>query len=113
MGFTSKLKHKLTVYQKKEFKNEIEETDYRYEPIKSVFAQIYENFNGHVQHNIANTEMSTATTTHKIRVRKKSIKPSIDTYFIDQDGTKYEVKYFQKDYKHDEFFEFMCNVVYE
>ncbi|MBV4417467.1 head-tail adaptor protein [Clostridium tyrobutyricum] len=60
-----------------------------------------------------NTQAGTeyANVTHRLRCRKQSIKNlSTDMYFIDKDNLRYDIEYFQPNYKDDDFWEIMLQV---
>ncbi|WP_333860797.1 head-tail adaptor protein [Clostridium sp.] len=107
------LRNKLDLYGKTESENELREIEYTYNKIKSVFCQVIPtSVTGSISKGQNDTEY--AEVTHKIRCRKLSIKNlSIDMYFMDNDGLRYDIEYFQKDYKNNEFWEILCKVKYE
>lgn len=112
-NFTSKLKNKVDLYGKVEGENELGETEYVFGKIKPMFVNIIPaNLTGSTTKSQADTEY--AEVTHKIKCRKLSIKKlEIDMYFIDKDGLRYDIKYFQPDYTNSEFWEILCKIKYE
>ncbi|ACQ52942.1 phage head completion protein [Clostridium botulinum] len=94
------------------FKNELGENDTREGKIKDIWCEVIP-IGGSVS-TISNTEIEYSSVTHKIRCRKLSIKePSKDMSFKDKEGNKYEVQYFQRDFKKNKFIEFMTKIIYE
>jgi hypothetical protein len=112
-NLTSKLRDKVDLYGKIQAENELGEVEYSYGKIKPMFVNIIPtNLTGTIKEGQANTRY--AEVTHKIKCRKLSIKDlSIDMYFIDEDGLRYDVLYFQPDYQYKEFWEIMCKIIYE
>jgi head-tail adaptor len=104
-----KLKNKIQVFGKVPFTNELGEDDTHYDLLKTVWSQILPTFSGA---NGKNEIVDTAETTHKIKCRKSSLTPTIDMYFK-YDGLRYDVKYFQPDFRYKEFWEIMVKVTYE
>jgi SPP1 family predicted phage head-tail adaptor len=105
------LRNKIEVYEKIEIENELGEKDHEYQFVKSIFAQIIPaNLTGSSKEGQANTEY--AETTHKIKCRKLSLNPTIDMYFK-YDGLRYDILYFQPDFKNKDFWEIMVVVKYE
>jgi hypothetical protein len=112
-NLTSKLKDKVDLYGKVEDKNELGETEYKFGKIKPMFVNIIpSNLTGNTTTGQASTEY--AEVTHRIKCRKLSIKNlEIDMFFVDKDGLRYDVKYFQPDYTNSEFWEILCKIKYE
>ncbi|AUN11444.1 phage head completion protein [Clostridium botulinum] len=93
-------------------KNELDETTREPGKIKDVWCKVIPT-SGNVS-TIPNTEIEYSSVTHKIRCRKLSIKePSKDMSFKDKEGNGYEVQYFQRDFKNNEFIEFLTKIIYE
>lgn len=103
------LRNKLELYQKIKFKNELGEDDYDYKKTKNVFGNIIPaNLTGSERTGQANTLYSEVT--HRLKVRKKSITViEKDMYFMYQ-NIRYDVLYWQPDFKNDEFWEIMLKV---
>ena len=107
------LTNRLDVYTKT--KVEDEETG----TTKNVYAKtktlrcniIPAGLSGSVKNTVANTQYS--ETTHRMRCRKLSLKPTSDMYFIDKDGLRYDIQYFQPDYKNNDFWEIMLKIKME
>ena len=94
------------------FKNELGEDDFKEDKIKNMFAGIIPiKIIGNISQGQVNTKY--AETTHRVKVRKLSIKnPTIDMFFI-YDGLRYDFLYFQPDFKNKEFLEINVQVKYE
>lgn len=107
------LRNKLDLYGKVESEDELGATKQVYQKIKTVFGNIIPaNLSGSVSNGQANTLY--ANVTHRLKVRKLSIKNlTVDMYFKDKDGLRYDIEYFQPDYKNDDFWEIMLKIKYE
>ncbi|RMD02742.1 head-tail adaptor protein [Clostridium autoethanogenum] len=112
-NLTSKLKNKLDLYGKTGTKDKLGTKVPTYGKIKPIFCQIIPaSLTGNTQRTVADTEY--ANVTHVMRCRKLSIKNlAIDMYFIDKDGLKYNILYFQPDYQDNQFWEIMLEIKYE
>nr|WP_243152600.1 head-tail adaptor protein [Clostridium sporogenes] len=92
--------------------NELDETTREPGKIKDVWCKVIP-ISGSTS-TIPNTDIELSTVTHKIRCRKLSVKePSKDMFFKDKENNKYEVQYFQRDFKENKFIEFMTKIIYE
>ena len=104
------LRNKLDVYEKTQVENELGEIDTEYAKTKSIFGNIVpDKFSGK---NGTETVIEYAETTHRIFCRKKSLIPTVDMYFI-YDGLRYDILYFQPDFKNGDYWEIMAKVKYE
>lgn len=92
--------------------NELGETIREEGKIKDVWCKVIPT-SGSVN-TIPNTEIKYSNVTHKIRCRKLSVKnPEVNMLFKDKEGNKYEVEYFQRDFKNNDFIEFLVKIKYE
>lgn len=103
-----RLSNRIDVYGKVKFINELDETDYRFEIIKSVWSEIIST-GGSLKTGQGDTIY--ANVTHKITVRNKAI-PNLtnDMYFMYQ-GLRYDINFFQPNYRYKDCIEIMCNLV--
>lgn len=110
MNLASKLRNRIDVYSKVEYENELGEVDYKYEELKTVWAEISPQ-SGNIKQGQANT--SYADISHKIVIRLNSI-PNLsnDMYFMFK-GQRYDIKYFNPNYKYKDRIEIMCSLVVE
>lgn len=110
MSLSSRLRNRIDVYGKIEFENELGEKDYRYDKIKSIWAEIIPG-TGSVQTSEGNTTY--ADVSHKIVIRSNAIaKLTNDMYFIYQ-NQRYNIKYFNPNYKYRDSIEILCSLVVE
>jgi len=107
---SERLTNRIDVYGKIEFKNELLEKDYKFDKIKSVWAEVATG-NGVLKSLPGNT--SYANISHKITIRSKSI-PNItkDMYFMFK-SQKYDIQYFNPNYKYQDCIEIFCSLVVE
>lgn len=112
-NFTSKLKDRLDLYEKTISTNELGEIKHTYSKTKFIYCQVLpQKLDGSISKGQNNTEYGEVT--HRIRCRKLSIKNlSKDMYFMDSDGLRYNIQYFQRDYQNSEFWDILCKVKYE
>jgi head-tail adaptor len=108
-SLASQLIHRIAAYGKVEFKNELGEKDYRYEKIKSIWSRITA-LSGSVKDGDGHTEY--ADITHRITIRVSAIELTKDMYFIYK-GQRYDVKYFNPNYKYKDRIEIMVSLVVE
>lgn len=101
---------RIDVYGKTQIENELGEIDYTYSKIKSVWAEVAP-LNGTVKPLQGETQY--VEISHKFTVRANSI-PNLsnDMYFM-FGGQRYDIKYFQPNYKHKNSIEIMCGLVIE
>lgn len=109
----SVLRNKLDLYGVTGTRQKLGVSTPTYGLIKPIFCEIIPaNLSGSIQSTQAGTEY--ANVTHRLRCRKQSIKDlSIDMYFMDKDNLRYDIEYFQPDYKNDDFWEIMLKVKYK
>lgn len=105
----SNLKNKVEVWNKVKIKNKLGEDDYEYQKIKD---PLWCNI---IPQNISGSTTATqegnkeSYVNQRIRCRKKSLTPTKTMYFIYK-GLRYDVDFFQPDYKNDDFWEIMCKI---
>lgn len=106
----SKLHTKLDLYQKTGTRTKLGGTEKVYQKVKRINVEmIPQSLTGSDANTVAGTEVQKVT--HRIRCRKKSIKNlTSDTYFVDLDNVRYNILYFQRDYKNNDFWEIMLQV---
>lgn len=109
-GLTSRLKNRIDVYSKVAFTNELDQEDFKYELLKTIYAEITPK-NGVVKDSQGNTIH--ADISYKIVVRSNSIlNLTNDMYFIYK-KQRYDIKYFNPNYKYGDSIEIFCNLVVE
>lgn len=110
MNLVSKLNNRIDVYGKILYENELGEKDYTYGKIKSVWAEITPS-GGSIRNGEANTIYSDIS--HKIVIRSNAINNlSNDMYFIFK-NQRYDIKYFNPNYKYRDRIEIICSLVVE
>lgn len=110
MNLVSKLNNRIDVYGKILYENELGEKDYTYEKIKSVWAEITPS-GASIRNGEANTIYSDIS--HKIVIRSNAINNlSNDMYFIFK-NQRYDIKYFNPNYKYRDRIEIICSLVVE
>lgn len=109
-GLASRLKNRIDVYSKIEFTNELDQTDYKYDLLKSVYAEIVPQ-NGYLKDGQGNTIY--ADIGYKIVIRSSAIENlTNDMYFIYK-NQRYDIKYFNPNYKYGDSIEIFCSLVVE
>lgn len=104
----SRLNNRVALYGKIEAINELGEKDYQYQKIKTIWAEVLPQ-SGSEKVGQGNTIF--AEISHKFTVRTKAIDSlSNDMYFIFE-GQKYDIKYFQPNYKWHDRIEIFCKLV--
>ena len=109
MSLTNDLKHRLTVFNKKPFKNDIGETDYEYAPDGTIWGALTV-VSGRTETLLGETER--AAVTHKLTIRPRSCRLTTATYFEYQ-GQRYDVQYWQPHYKRRDRLEVFLKLVVE
>lgn len=108
----STLRDKLDVYEKVEVQGKLNSTKKEYQKTKTLRCNIIPaGLSGSVKNTVANTKYE--ETTHRMKCRKLSLKPTPDMYFKDKDGLRYDIEYFQPDYKNNDFWEIMLKIKME
>ncbi|ABR48571.1 phage head-tail adaptor, putative [Alkaliphilus metalliredigens QYMF] len=104
------LRYKVDVYAKVKFENELKETDYRDEKLKSIWTEIIPQ-TGSLKNQQVETMLSTVT--HKIKCRYVSAKDiTKDMHFIYK-GHRFDIRYILNPYFKNETLEFFCEEVIE
>jgi hypothetical protein len=109
---SSNLKNKVDVYGKMPFTNELGENDFKDTYIKSLFVWILPaTLTGTTATQPTGTEYSMVQ--QRVKCRKRSIPDlSKDIYFV-YEGIRYDVQYFQPDFKEDEYWDILCKAKFE
>ncbi|HEY5582921.1 MAG TPA: phage head closure protein [Ruminiclostridium sp.] len=110
MVLSNRLNNKIDVYSKNEYTNELLEKDYRYEKSSSIWAEI-SPLNGTENKSQGNTKF--ADISHKFVIRDKALTVlTNDMYFIFK-NQRYDIKYFNPNYKYRDSIEIFCSLVVE
>ncbi|WP_353096228.1 phage head closure protein [Tissierella praeacuta] len=107
---TSKLRNRVDVYTKQKVKNELGKWEYKYALYKTVYVQIIPKQSA-LKDGQAETEY--VESTHKFKIRIKSLPKLDNTYRFEYKGQTYEVKYFDPDFQNNEFYEVHTRLVIE
>ena len=107
---TSKLRNRVEVLTRQKFENVLGENEYRYSHSKYVYMQILSK-NSKMVDGEADTEK--VESTHMFKCRIKSISNLDNTYRFKYKNQIYEVKYFDPDFKNNEFYEIYTRLVVE
>lgn len=113
MNLSSRLNCRIDVYGKIQIENELEELDYSYGKIKSIWAEILpgSNNSGGIRQGEGNTKFTDIS--HRITIRANSITNlTNDMYFIFK-GQRYDIKYFNPNYKYRDSIEVLTSLVVE
>lgn len=110
MNLSSRLNCRIDVYGKIEIENELNEVDYNYGKIKSVWAEIVPG-TGSVKSSEGNTTYIDVS--HKFVVRSNSIKDLANDMYLIFKGQRYDIKYFNPNYKYRDSIEIFCSLVVE
>lgn len=98
----------VDVYKKTKYENDYKEEDYKWDKLKSVWSEITPTGGS-----LATGQGDTiyAKVTHKITIRDRSI-PNLsnDMYFMYK-GLRYDINFFQPNYKYKDAIEIMCTLV--
>lgn len=110
MNISSELNCRIDVYGKTEAINALNEKEYGYTKIKSVWAEVIPQ-GGILRDGEINTQH--ANISHKITIREKAIKDlKNDMYFMFK-NQRYDIEYFNPNYKLGDRIEIFCNLVVE
>ena len=110
MGLSSRLTNRIDVYGKIKIENELGETDYKYEKLKTIWAEIMPE-SGNVQSGEGKTEY--ANINYKFVIRSSALSElSNDMYFVFK-GQRYDIQYFNPNYKYRNCIEIFCKLVIE
>ena len=102
---TKRLRHLVEVYQMKVLVNDLGENDTVPELLKRAYCEILP-LNSSVKNGEANTENNQHQ--FKFTFRRKSIQGIKKDWFFLFEGLKYEVIYFNRDFKDNQFIEVFC-----
>ena len=105
INITKKLRHLVEVYQMKLLVNDLGENDTAPELLKRAYCEILP-LNSSVKNGEANTENNQHQ--FKFTFRRKSIQGIKKDWFFLFEGLKYEVIYFNRDFKDNQFIEVFC-----
>lgn len=110
MGLSERIKNRVDVYSRMAFTNEYGEIDLKYSKIKSLWAEITPQSGREVTYK-GNTVY--ADISHKFTIRSNAL-PGIthDTYFIFK-NQRYDIKYFNPNYKYNDSIDIYCSLVVE
>lgn len=102
---TKRLRHLVEVYKMKVLVNDLGENDTTPELLKRAYCEILP-LNSSVKNGEANTENNQHQ--FKFTFRRKSIQGIKKDWFFLFEGLKYEVIYFNRDFKDNQFIEVFC-----
>lgn len=102
---TKRLRHLVEVYQMKVLVNDLGENDTTPELLKRAYCEILP-LNSSIKNGEANTENNQHQ--FKFTFRRKSIQGIKKDWFFLFEGLKYEVIYFNRDFKDNQFIEVFC-----
>lgn len=102
---TKRLRHLVEVYQMKVLVNDLGENDTVPELLKRAYCEILP-LNSSIKNGEANTENNQHQ--FKFTFRRKSIQGIKKDWFFLFEGLKYEVIYFNRDFKDNQFIEVFC-----
>jgi len=105
INITKKLRHLVEVYQMKVLVNDLGENDTAPELLKRAYCEILP-LNSSVKNGEANTENNQHQ--FKFTFRRKSIQGIKKDWFFLFEDLKYEVIYFNRDFKDNQFIEVFC-----
>jgi len=105
INITKRLRHLVEVYQMKVLVNDLGENDTTPELLKRAYCEILP-LNSSVKNGEANTENNQHQ--FKFTFRRKSIQGIKKDWFFLFEGLKYEVIYFNRDFKDNQFIEVFC-----
>lgn len=105
-----RLTNRIAVNGKIPFINELEEEDFKYGFIKSVWSEIVAT--GGI---LKTTEGKSvyADVSHKITIRTNAIPNLTNDMYFEYKGQRFDIKYFQPNYKYKDSIEILCNLVVE
>lgn len=105
MSLSNRLKNKVNVYGKIQIKNELDEIDFGYGKIKSIWAEVTPQSGRNI---VGNGNTIYAEISHKFTIRSNALKEiSNDMYFIFK-GQRYDIKYYNPNYKYRDRIDVFC-----
>ncbi|WIF95126.1 phage head closure protein [Caminicella sporogenes] len=105
-----KLRHRIDIYSKVEYTNELNEKDYSYEKLKTIWAAIIPQ-TASLQRGQVETILS--NTTHKIIVRYTAGRDITQDMYIMFRNKRFDIKYILNSHFKNEFLEIFCEEVIE
>ena len=109
-NLASRLKNRIDVYGRTEIENELGETDYIFSKIKSIWAEITPK-SAEILDGQGNTTY--ADISHKVLIRSNAIQNlTNDMYFVYK-NQRYDIKYFNPNYKYNDSIEIFTRLVIE
>ena len=110
MGLASRLKNRVDIYQKIQITNEFGEIDFDYIKLKSLWAEVMPQ-SGREISGKGNTIY--ADISHKFTIRSNALTNiTKDMYFMFK-NQRYDIKYFNPNYKYNDSIEVYCSLVVE
>lgn len=110
MSLSGRLKNRVDLYAGHANENELDETDFDYVKVKSIWAEITPQSGREVKGK-GNTVY--ADISHKFTVRSNAVKHiGNDMYFMFR-GQRYDIKYFNPNYKYRDSIDIYCSLVVE
>ena len=110
MGKIDRLQHRIDIWEKAPFINELDENDYKDEKITTIWAKIVPQ-TGSLQKTQAETILS--NTTHKIIVRYGAGKDIKESDFIMFRGKRFDIKFILNPYFKNELLEIFAEQIIE
>lgn len=109
-NLTNRLRNRIEVWGKVEFKNELHETDYNDGLIKSIWCEIIP-VGGSIRETEANAIY--ANVSHRITIRANAIDNLSNNMFFKYNNQKFEINFYQQNYKYKDSIEIFCSLVVE
>lgn len=103
-----RLNNRIEVWGKVKFSNDFLEEDYKYDKLKSVWSEIIPT-GGSLATGQGDTIYEKVT--HKITVRDRSIPNLMNDMYFMYKGLRYDINFFQPNYKYKDAIEIMCTLV--
>lgn len=108
MGLSSRLNCRIQFWGKMPFINDLGESDFRYEPLKTAWAEVIPT-GGSDRGGQGGTVY--AEVTHKITVRTGTVPELTNDMYVTFRGQRYDVKYSIPNYKQRDRVEIYCSLV--
>jgi head-tail adaptor len=108
-NLTDRLINRIEVWGKVKFENEHFEEDYRWDRIKYIWSEIIPT-GGSLATGQPN-DISYAKITHKITVRNNAIPNLSNSMYLIYKGQRFDINFFQPNYKYKDAIELMCTLV--
>jgi len=108
-GLGDRLRNRIDVYAKVEILNELKEKDWEYQKIKTIWSEIIPT-SGQVKTSEDSSTYSEVS--HKLTIRANSIKNlTNDMYFMYDGKLRFDINFFQPNYKFRDSIEILCTLV--